>query len=220
VNAVRDYLRGTSPSEGWSERNLLEEAKEHLRKVERNLLVVYRPNWTIDDIEFDARARAAKRPIGAILVDYLQRIPPPRGSYDRRDIEVSAVARRLKSLAVDLKTPAITGAQINREAAKLSTIPGGDYEDKEVRQALKRRRPQLHHLREGGSEQEADLVLGLMNYRADFEEDSQEGSSVPAVTLLEIGTLKNRCGTPGRWAPLAFAGRYGMIRNPGRYESL
>lgn len=220
VNAVRDYLRGDTSEDRWSARDLLEEAKADLRRFERNLLVVYRPGWSIDDIELDARSRQNRQPLGGILVDYLQRIPPPRGSYDRRDIEVSTVARRLKSLAVDLSAPAVTGAQINREAAKLSTLPGGNYDDPDVRSALKRRRPQLHHLREGGSEQEADLVLGLMNYRADFEEDAQEATSIPAVTLLEVGTLKNRYGTPGRWAPLAFAGRYGLVRDPGRHEEL
>jgi len=220
TNRIRDYLRGSEPGDRWTETDLLQEAKDSLREMEKSLVVVYRPSWTIDDIVADAHARAHQRPVGGLLVDYLQRVPPPRGSFDRRDLEVSAIARQLKALAVDLQTPVVAGAQINREAARLSTVPAGNYTDSEVRQALRRRRPQLHHLREGGSEQEADLVLGLMNYRADFEEDTREASSVPAVTLLEVGTLKNRYGTPGRWASLAFAGRLGLIRDPWRNEDL
>jgi hypothetical protein len=52
-----------------------------------------------------------------------------------------------------------------------------------------------------------------MNYAADFAEDSEK-ESVPPVTRLEIGTLKNRYGAPGRWASLALEGRYGRIRDP------
>jgi replicative DNA helicase len=70
-----------------------------LQQVQKHLLVVYRPNWNIDDIDAHARALHKRQPISAVLVDYLQRIPPPAGRFDRRDQEVSAIGRRLKTLA-------------------------------------------------------------------------------------------------------------------------
>jgi len=152
------------------------------------------------------------------VVDYLQRVSPPAGSFDRRDIEISAVTRQFKALAVDLDAPVVAAAQIGRQAVEDSRkLPPGDYFDPRVQDALRLRRPQLHHLREGGSEQEADLVLGLLNYRADYQEDLSDAaasSPIPNVTRLEVGTLKNRYGTPGRWVSLAFDGRYGLLRNP------
>ena len=168
------------------------------------------------------RTVAEARKVGGVLVDYLQRIPAPARSYDRRDIEVSAVARYLKSLAVDLHAPVVAGAQINREAVRGKDVPAGDFKDSKVQNAIRSRRPQLHHLREGGSEQEADLILGLLNYRADYEADEdgekRAGAGVPETTPFEVGTLKNRYGDVGRWASLAFEGRFHFIRDRESYE--
>jgi replicative DNA helicase len=161
-------------------------------------------------------------------VDYLQRIPPPAdGAFDRRDIEVSQVARALKALAVDVAAPVLVGAQINRQAvAEAGKLPSGDYRDADVQETLRARRPKLHQLREGGSEQEADLVLGLMNYAADYEQDREaptthlETVAVPPVTRLDVGVLKSRYGRQGSWAKLAFHGRSGLIRDPYAHDEI
>ena len=214
ASEIRDFYR-KGLEKTWQEdpQRLLEQAKEKLRSWEDRLLVVYRPSWTIDALAAHARDLAEKEPVGAVLVDYLQRVAPPAGSYDRRDIEVSAVARSLKRLAVDLSAPVVVGAQINREAVPPTyreKLAGKSYED--AKAEIEKARPELHHLREGGSEQEADLVLGLLNYAADYRGD--EPLPPEKVTRLEVGTLKNRYGVPGRWFALAFAGRYGYIRDP------
>jgi replicative DNA helicase len=225
-NEARDFLRDPASRETWPWRNLDEE-KEHLRGWEDRLFVVSRPSWSVAELEAHARTLAGSCNVGAVLVDYLQRVPPPPGHYDRRDLEVSAVARGLKSLAVDLSCPVVAAAQISREAVKdRQAIPRGQaYQDRAVQDAIRARRPQLHHLREGGSEQEADLVLGLLNYRADFEVSEEEewpGSVAkpPNVTLFEVGVLKNRYGTPGIWAGLAFEGRLGLLRDRKPGEEL
>lgn len=198
---------------------------ERVREWRDRLLVIHRPSWSVAEVVAYTRELDVKRPVGAVLVDYLQRIAPPEGRYDRRDIEVSQVGRWLKALAVDLDAPVAVAAQLGRQAVEgAERLPDRTYEDQEVQRAIRRRRPQLHHLREGGSEQEADLVLGLLSYRADYTagEEREDGRerSVPEVTRLEVGTLKNRYGSPGRWAALAFEGRYGLIRDPGPGEVL
>jgi DNA primase catalytic core len=209
---ARDPLSRTDwPSAG----DVLEAARDHLQKLEDRLLVVYRPGWNVDRIA--AHALSLEKPVGGVFVDYLQRIPPPEAARkaDRRDIEVSHIARRLKGLSVELDTPVLVGAQINREAIpdkyaeNLTNAPS--Y--KEATSRIRTARPDLHHLREGGAEQEADLVLGLLNYAADYRAEAKK-RDVPLVTLLEIGTLKTREGEPGSWAGLAFEGRYGLIRDP------
>jgi DNA primase len=224
TNEIRAKLQGApSPAADgcWPSPDALEAAQAQLCSWEDRLLVVHRPAWSVDELEAHARSLAAGRTVGAVMVDYLQRIPPPVGRYDRRDIEVSTIGRRLKALSVDLAAPVVAGAQIGRQAVNEGKdIPlKKPYRDSGVQDALRSRRPQLHHLREGGAEQEADLVLGLLNYRADFEEDAtgdrrKDAEAVPEVTKLEMGTLKNRYGSPGRWAALSFAGRYGLVRDP------
>ena len=218
-NEVRDYLRdpdSRGPDYLWPKEGDLEAAKVLLGALGSRLLVVHRPAWTVDELAAHALDLSRGRTVGAVLADYLQRIPPPaRG--DRRDIEVSAVARRLHHLAGELSAPVVTAAQINREAVPDKYREGlskaGDYEA--AKDVIRKARPELYHLREGGSEQEADLVLGLLNYAADYRETERTGR-VPDVTRFEIGTLKTRYGTPGRWAALAFEGRYGLLRDPER----
>jgi replicative DNA helicase len=186
---------------------------DRLRAAEARLHIVHRPAWSVGRISAHARELANTRGVGAVFVDYLQRIPA-EAKADRRDMEVSAIGRTLKALAVDLSVPVVTGAQVNREA-----IPS-EYQAK-IRKALdtsvekavelmKSARPDLHNLREGGSEQEADLVVGLMNYAADLR---TEADSEDATNLYEVGVLKNRYGQTGKWAALAFDGASGLIRD-------
>lgn len=225
ANEVRDYLRDPASRRSWPDPAALAHARERLRRWEDRILVVHRPAWTVDEIDAHVRHLAGTRELGAVVIDYLQRVVPPEGRYDRRDIEVSLIARRLKSLAVDAGVPVVAGAQINRQAVGQTKVPRGEYLDAKVQRALKALRPKLHHLREGGSEQEADLVLGLLNCRADYEtdddgEERNEAFTVPDVTRLDVGILKNRYGTPGRWASLAFEGRFHVIRDaePGELQ--
>ena len=97
-------------------------------------------------------------------------------------------------------------------------IPAG-YQDKvrkaaqgsvqEAIEVMKAARPDLNYLREGGSEQEADLIIGLMNYAADLRIDV---SAVRAKTdYFEFGVLKNRYGPTGQWAGLSYSGATGRI---------
>lgn len=211
---VRDYYRaGLSARRTWPDPEVLRDAEKTLRGFENRLHIVHRPGWSVNRISAHARELADKRGVGAVFVDYLQRIPA-EAKADRRDMEVSAIGRALKSLAVDLSVPVVAGAQINREAIPpkyQETIRKAlDKGVSEAVDAMKSARPDLHNLREGGSEQEADLVLGLMNYAADLR---TEADSDHATNLYEVGVLKNRYGQVGAWASLAFEGASGYIRN-------
>ena len=84
-----------------------------------------------------------------------------------------------------------------------------------------KRRPQLHHVGEGGGDQEADLVLGILNYRAEFIAAAEaEGLNTEQLVLsgdsnpFEILVLKNRYGRL-LTAPLVIELRSGFIRDPG-----
>ena len=219
IHQVEDYLKEKEdrPVEyGSLDSETLETAEKRLCRWEKCLQILYQPTWTITELEAYARNLAEDRTIGAILVDHLQRIPPPRGTRGRRDVEISTVARRLKTLAVDLSCPIVTTAQISRQAVqRVRKIPRDKpLGDAHVLGAIKMRRPQLQHLREGGIEQEVDLVLGLLNYAADYQAEVGEAGPITSTTPFEVGTLKNRYGPVGSWASLVFEGRFGFLQDP------
>lgn len=121
---------------------------------------------------------AGSRPVGAVFVDYIQRVPVQRPLQGgQRYLEIKRVSELLLEQAVTCDVPIILGAQLGRS-------PG----DKE--------KVRLDNLRESGDiEQDANLVLGLWNETvAKIEDgDQQPGKEVP----VEISVLKNRNGVAG-----------------------
>jgi DNA primase catalytic core len=224
---IRDYLRAGDNSRtdySWPEVGAVAEARERLHALEDRILIVHRPRWTVEEIDAHVRKVADEREVGAVLVDYLQRTPGPQPlqgtRHERRDIEVSATSRYLKALAEDLAVPLVTGAQINREAIPKNYREDlqkkiGDYEGSLA--IIRTGRPELNHLREGGSEQEADKILGLLNYAADVKVEENNRAAIPSVTLLEVGVLKNRGEAAGAWGAFDFEGRPQSIRDEGYF---
>lgn len=220
VSEIREYLAESSsrPTDHReSDIAVLERALDRLRAVEHRIVVIHRPAWSAERLADHARSLAETQPVKAVFVDYLQRLPV-HPMLHARDQEVAAIGRALKTLAVDIAAPVIAGVQVNREV-----IPPG-YQDKvrkaasgsiaEAIEVMKAARPDLNYLREGGSEQEADLILGLMNYAADLR---VEATAVHANTdYFEVGVLKNRYGPTGKWAGLSYSGSSGRISDVGR----
>jgi replicative DNA helicase len=206
---VRRHFSG-DPVSGLSVR-ALDEAVAWLRGLEDRLEIIWKPGWNSQSICQYVRAMGSA---AAVFMDYLQRVPPPDSSRkaDRRDMDISATARDFKTLAIEQSIPVIVAAQIGRQAvdsAILRNIKGLDEE--EAIEALRGMRPELNHLREGGSEQEADMILGLMNYAADMS--TEAGSKRPPIARrLDIGVLKQRYGPPGTWFTLMHEGLFGRIR--------
>ncbi len=215
--AVRAWASDRDSRDRYPDPRLLEAARVRLRELQKHLLVVWKPAWDVERISAHALALKERGVrLGAVLVDYVQKVSAPAGlDADRRDIEVTAVTRRLKVLSVELGVPVVAGAQMNRDS--IPTKYAENITKKETYvdalDLIRTARPDLHHLREGGLEQEADVVLGLLNYAADYRRDADD-RTLPWVTLLEVGTLKVRDGEVGRWARLAFAGAFGLIRDP------
>jgi DNA primase len=219
VSEIRNYLRGEQGT--YSNPQTLEDAKELLRQWEDRIQIVNRPEWTASQIAADVKRRRDREDVAAVFVDYLQRLPFDRdGGEARKDEKISVAARTLKSLAMDLSVPVIAGAQINRESVPknytqdlqeaVSALKDETQENpKDVVKILKTSRPDLHHLREGGSEQEADVILGLLNHASDVSAARPvltAGEKKGRFNLFEIGVLKERFGERGAWVELKWVG--------------
>jgi len=137
------------------------------------------------ELRAKARRLAAKKPLGLLIVDYLQ-LMMGDGRAENRQQEVSNISRSLKQLARELQIPVIAVSQLNRSP--------------EVRQD---KRPQLSDLRESGAiEQDADLVMFI---NADPKDETKRGT-------VEVIIAKHRNGPTGV-ARLGFVADYTRFRH-------
>lgn len=218
VGEAGDYLRDPAsrgPDYRWPDPKTLAAARDRLRSWEDRIHLVYRPNWTIDEVAAHARDLKDKNTVAGIVVDYLQRVHPPIDS-NHQGPNAAFVARRLKQLAGELAIPIVAGVEITEESVSkdLKSKIGRVERYKDALNLIRTARPNLNSLRENGCEQEADAVIGLLNYAADYRAEAEKAAEIPDTTLLEVGTLKNPYGAVGSWASLYFVGRFGIIRDP------
>ncbi|MDR0588555.1 MAG: replicative DNA helicase [Burkholderiales bacterium] len=147
-------------------------------------------------IELRSRARRIARqfkkekPLGLIVVDYLQLMQSSSSRRDEnRTTEISEISRSLKALARELDVPVIALSQLNRS---LEQRPN--------------KRPIMSDLRESGAiEQDADVILFI--YRDEvYNPDSKEKG------IAEINVGKQRNGPIGT-KHLAFLGEFTRFEN-------
>jgi replicative DNA helicase len=110
------------------------------------LMIDDNPPVSITSMRSAMRRVAARQPLGAIFIDYLQLMQGDGRSRDvNRTQEVGDISRGLKLLATELDVPIIALSQLNRSV-----------------ESRINKRPMLSDLRESGSlEQDANLVLFL-----------------------------------------------------------
>jgi len=125
-------------------------------------------------LELRAKARRLKieHGLSLVIVDYLQ-LMRGKGSFERREQEISDISRSLKGLAKELSVPVIAVSQLNR--------------------SVEQRRPPtpiLADLRESGAiEQDADVIIFL--YRDEiYNKEAKRGHS-------EVIIAKQRNGPTG-----------------------
>lgn len=165
------------------ERQRVEKARETITRLP--ILIDCPNNLTIDKLRSTVASIHRRYGLGAVFVDYLQRMatPPRKSRYEA----ITDVSAGLKDMAVAMEIPFIVGCQLNRDVEKRDD-----------------RRPKMSDLRDsGGIEQDADVIAML--YRTDYYQGTITGDA-------ELIVGKNRRGKTGTiglaWAAeyLTFAG--------------
>lgn len=124
----------------------------------------------------NARRLKARKGVRLVIVDYLQLIEPEDRRAPRQE-QVSAVSRRLKHLARELKIPVVAMAQVNRGSENRTD-----------------KRPKLSDLRESGAiEQDADVVILLHR-----PEPEDENAPPMPCQQIEVDVAKQRNGPTDR----------------------
>lgn len=134
------------------------------------------PGITVSELRTKARREAHQRPLGLIVVDYLQLMSGgSRFSGDANRVqEISEISRGLKGVARELNVPVLALSQLSR-SVESRTPP----------------HPQLSDLRESGSiEQDADVVAFL--YREDYYNPETDRKNI-----MDIMIKKHRNGPTG-----------------------
>ncbi len=132
------------------------------------------PSITALEMRTKARREQHKRPLGLIIVDYLQLMSGSTTSGDNRVQEISEISRGLKAMARELNVPIIALSQLSRSVENRSP-----------------QIPQLADLRESGSiEQDADVVLFI--YREDYYNPETERQHITDILIK-----KHRNGPTG-----------------------
>jgi DNA primase catalytic core len=189
---LRDYQAGKHPKNGT-----IEEAKMQLaQRMESRRLNIY--SQSLNDLELAATVHNfyQKGKTGAVFIDYIQKIPISQ-TVKGYEVIKQVSNSMLNKIAVPLQIPLILGAQFNREAK------AGKVQDL-----------QADMLREGGDlEQDASLVLGLLNYNFVQDTEDEQGLAYRKgdVAQLDARTLKYRNGVPGKTAHLFLHGKHHYI---------
>lgn len=134
------------------------------------------PGITISDLRTKARREAHVRPLGLIIVDYLQLMSGGTrfSGEGNRVQEISEISRGLKGVARELNVPLIALSQLSRSVENRSP-----------------QIPQLADLRESGSiEQDADVVAFI--YREEYYNPETDRKNI-----ADILVKKHRNGPTG-----------------------
>jgi replicative DNA helicase len=134
------------------------------------------PGITVSDLRTKARREAHQRPLGLIVVDYLQ-LMSGGSRYDssaNRVQEISEISRGLKGVARELNVPLLALSQLSRSV---------ESRNPQI--------PQLADLRESGSiEQDADVVAFI--YREEYYNPETDRKKITDILIK-----KHRNGPTG-----------------------
>ncbi len=191
------YMKSRRASQKTSDSKIERALREYEEMTSTGRLLVADNMYQAEDLATVISLLAKKEDTGAVLVDYIQRIPIR--SQAQRYLDIKLISSKLLEQAVRLDIPIILGAQLGRSQ-------DGS-------------KPRLDNMRESGDiEQDANLVLGLYTPDIEAMEKSENGFSKAQKVDMQISILKNRGGASGRNITLTFNRPVLQIKDEaGRY---
>lgn len=171
---IKAYIRS-----GRSDIKEIEEGKRKLQElIDGGLITVIDRNYSVEELRSLIAWLNSKEKIGAIFIDYIQRMRTERKTQDKRT-EIAHISDQVLQIAKENNLPLILGAQLNR--ATLSSSTKGAT---------------LENLKEAGNlEEDANTVISVYCEAREKEEDQVgEKYSTMREVDLEIKVLKNREG--------------------------
>jgi DNA primase catalytic core len=176
----------------------IEEGKRQLQElIDSQRIKVIDKNYTVEELSSLIAYLNKKERIGALFIDYIQRIKTDAKTQDMRT-KIAHISDSVLQIAKDSGLPIILGAQLNR--ASQDNIKS---------------KPKLENLKEAGNlEEDANTVLSVYNESREKDETS-DGESYTKIREvdLEIKALKNREGEVNQTALLTFDKWTGVIKN-------
>jgi replicative DNA helicase len=171
-----DYLRA-----GRHDIASIEAARAELQQLaETNRMTVIDEPYPAEQLGQLITRLAQNAPIGAVFVDYVQKVPVQGKARDQRYLELKTVSAELLKAAIASETAIITGCQLNRESG--NGIDGIG----------------LDHVRESADiAQDANWVLALWNEAAETE-------TLHPDSEMQLKLLKNRDGQTGKTLSVQF----------------
>lgn len=156
----------------------IEEGKKQLQElIDSQRIKIIDRSYSVEQLSSLVAYLKNKEQIGALFIDYIQRMNTERKTQDKRT-EIAHISDSVLQIAKDSGLPIILGAQLNRA----TDTKGG--------------KPKLENLKEAGNlEEDANTVISVY-CRAREEEETENGeqSSKQREVELEIKALKNREG--------------------------
>lgn len=179
-------------------------SKDQMRELSRAAQELKTAPLWIDDsstlniLELRAKARRLhqRKPLGFVMVDYLQLIS---GTDNRvqREQQIAEISRGLKAMAKELNIPVLVLSQLNRESEK------------------EKRLPRISDLRESGAiEQDADVVFLLAP-----NPKSEDNPTVPQASRERLLVIAKQRNGPTGEVPLTFIPDFTRFENHVRTPS-
>lgn len=189
-NTNLEYLKSYI-KDNRSDNNMIEAGKTVLKNlIENQKIEIIDISYSVEDLSSIINYLHSKEDIGAVFIDYIQRIRTKSKTQDKRN-EIGYISDYiLNNIAKKTGLPVILGAQFNRGSGEST---------------------KLEHLKEAGNlEEDANLVLSV--YQEARENDSDENINRKDADL-EIKALKNRDGEVNRKTTLNFYRPTGHIKD-------
>ncbi len=199
-------LNGMQLKNGEIGDNQWEPLNEALNEMAKLPIAFSFDAYTVEDLRSVVQHELDAAGVDLLVVDYLQLMSTQKKS-EKRYLEVGAVSRGLKTMALDFNIPVIALAQVGRQSVGKSA-PGG---------ARAATCPVMSDLRESGNiEQDADVIAFL--HRPEAESD-------PDMIERDQGTRKALEARGRQYLILKFdkqrmgpRGSFGMAFDPSRMQ--